>query len=227
LRGRVSRRNNNDDKIPNYMNMKHLSMISVGGRKSPFARLGSFALGVLCVSGFVESSLAQGTIFASATLTEVGTAGSEFEYSLTLDNTGTVPINSLWYGWVQGSFDLPSVPTSIISLNGWSGVADGDSIQFENGTGSAIPAGGFGTFTFETTSGPAAMTSGTTDGAPTGASVAYGAANGPSTFGENGNGSSGPIVPTLTTVPEPSTLGLMATGLTGMSFWMAKRRSKA
>jgi hypothetical protein len=225
MRGRASRRNNKHKKNPNYMNNKHLSMISVCGRKSRFARLGSFALGVMCVSGFVESSLAQGTIFASATIAEIGTAGSEFEYSLTLDNTGTVPINSFWYGWVQGSFDLPSTPTSIIALSGWSGDADGHSIQFENGTGSAIPAGGFGIFTFDSTSSPSAMTSGTTDGAPTGASVAYGAANGPSTFGENGNGSSGPIIPTLTTVPEPSTIGLMATGFTGLSLWLARRRS--
>jgi hypothetical protein len=209
------------------MKMKHLSMISVGAGKSRVANLSLFALGAMCVFGFVESSRAQGTIFATASITETGTSGGEFEYALTLDNTGTVPSNSFWYGWVQGSFDLPSSPTSITALTGWSGAAEGNSIQFENSSGSAIAAGGFGTFAFESTFGPSAMTSGMNDGAPTGASVAYASPTGPQTFGENGNGSSGPIIPTLTQVPEPSTFALLATGLTGMSFWMAKRRARA
>jgi hypothetical protein len=183
---------------------------------------------VVATAGLAAGSLHAQTISASATLTETGTSGSEFDYTLTLDNTGTVPINSLWYGWVPGSFDLPSSPTSITALSGWSGDADGNSIQFENGTGSAIAPGTFGSFTFETTFGPAAMTSGMNDGKPTGSSVAYASPTGPATFGENQPGvSSGPIVPTLQSVPEPSTFGLLATGLTGMSFWMAKRRSKA
>ena len=183
---------------------------------------------VVATAGLAASSLHAQTISASATLAETGTSGSEFDYTLTLDNTGTVPINALWYGWVQGHFDLPSSPTSITALSGWSGDADGDSIQFENGTGSAIAPGSFGTFTFESTFGPAAMTSGTTGGTATGNSVVYASASGPSTFGESQPGvSSGPFVPTLQAVPEPSTFGLLATGLTGMSFWMAKRRSKA
>ena len=224
MRGRGSLEQFNEHGNSKLMSMRHLNMISAALRKTSLVRAGLCALGAMCVFVCPKSGRAQGTVFASATITETGTAGSEFEYSLTLDNTGTVPINSFWYGWVQGSFDLPSSPTSITALSGWSGAADGNSIVFENGSGSAIPAGGFGTFAFESTFGPTAMTSGTTGGAPTGASVAYAAANGPSTFGENGPGSSGQIIPTLTTVPEPSTFGLMATGLTAITCWIAKRR---
>jgi hypothetical protein len=211
------------------MKMKHLSMISVGAQKTRLTNLGRFALGTMCVFGFVESNRAQGTLSATATLTETGTAGGEYEYSLTLDNTGSVPINAFWYGWVQGSFDLPSTPTSITAPSGWSSSTSfADSVVFENNSGSAVAAGGTGTFTFESTFGPSAMTSGTTDGAPTGDSVVYASASGPGTFGENDPGvASGPFQPTATAVPEPSTFGLVATGLTGMSFWLARRRSGA
>jgi hypothetical protein len=224
VRGRFQRRSFNNKRNLKFMNIRNLSMISVRPRKSSCFSI--CALGAICVFACVESGRAQGTISASATLAETGTAGSEFEYSLTIDNTGTVPINAVWYGWVQGSFDLPSVPTTFGAPTGWNSIGDGDSIQFENSTGSAIAPGAFGTFTFESTSTLSAMTTGTTDGAPTGSSVAYANDNGPSTFGENQPGvSSGPFQPTA--VPEPSTLGLLATGLASMSAWLGRRRSKA
>jgi hypothetical protein len=184
-------------------------------------------LGAVCVAGCVESSRAQGTLSATATLTETGTAGSEFEYSLLLDNTGTVPIDALWYGWTQGSFNLPSGPTGIAGPSGWTGTADGDSIQFKDGSGTAanaIAPGAFGTFTFDSTSSLSQMTTGTHDGDPTGESVAYAL---PSEFGEQSQAgqASSPFTPTA--VPEPSAFGLMITGLAGISVWLATRRSIA
>ena len=208
------------------MKMKHLSMISVRVRRSPLVRLGLFALGAMCVFGFVESSRAQGTLSATATITETGQVGSEYEYSLTLDNTGSNPINALWYGWIQGHFDLPSSPTSIGEPAGWTGTADGNSIKFGNSSGSAIAPGGFGTFTFDSTSDFAAMTTGTTGGTATGNSVAYAAVSYMSSFDQSDPGkASNPFVPTA--VPEPSTLGLMLTGLAGIWFWLVRRRATA
>jgi hypothetical protein len=167
---------------------------------------------------------AQGTLSATATITETGTVGSENEYSLLLDNTGTDPIGALWYGWIQGHFDLPSSPTSIAGPSGWTGTADGNSIQFANASGSTIAPGSFGTFTFDSTSSLSAMTTGNTGGTATGNSVAYDNGGDIGLQGVAGRASN-PFVPTA--VPEPSTLGLMMTGLAGMSAWLIRRRSAA
>jgi hypothetical protein len=179
------------------------------------------------VTGLVAGSLqAQGTLSATATITETGMVGSEYEYSLALDNTGSNPINALWYGWTLGSFNLPSVPTSINGPTGWSGTPFSDSVQFANNSGAAIAPGSIGLFTFESTTSPTALTSGTTDNDPTGESVAYATVASMNDFQQNVPGvASAPFDPTLASVPEPSSLGLMVTGLTGLSAWMARRRS--
>jgi hypothetical protein len=224
--GQGSRRNNKNDRSSKYMKMNHLSMISAAARKSRRANLNLLALGALCVIGFVETSRAQGTLSATATVTETGTSGSEYDYTLTLDNTGGNAINAFWYGWTQGSFNLPGAPTSLAGPTGWTASADGNSVQFGNSTGTAIPAGETGTFTFQSTFDPAAMTSGTHDGDPTGDSVAYATVAAMDSFDESDPGvASGPFVPTLNPVPEPGTFGLLATGLSGMSFWLARRRA--
>jgi hypothetical protein len=199
-------------------------MIYVGGPNSFLGRIGFCALGAMCVFVVAESGRAQGTISASATLTETGTAGSEFEYSLTLDNTGTVDLNGLWYGWTQGSFNLPSAPTSIGAPTGWSGSAVGKSIEFKNNTGTTVAPEGSITFTFESTSSFSAMTTGVNDGDPTGESVAYNSAG---DFGDQSDPGLATAPFQVTGVPEPSTVGLLATGLVSMSVWLRKRRNAA
>jgi len=201
----------NNDNNPNFMKMKNCLALAVA-------------------SGFAAFSLhAKGDITAKATLTETGTSGAEFEYSLMLDNTGSVPINAFWYGWILGSFDLPSVPTSITAPTGWGATPLLASVQFANNTGSAIPVGGFGVFTFDTTSDPTTMTTGMNGGAPTGDSVVYANVTAMQDSDQNDPGiASVPFIPTLAAVPDQSsTLGLLASGLTCMSFGLARRRSVA
>ena len=186
------------------MKMKHLSMISAGARKSLRAILGHVALGTVCVVAFIEPSHATGTLSAEATLTETGKSGAEFQYTLILTNTGSNPINAFWYGWILGHFDLPSATTSIKAPTGWSGAVSSASIQFGNNTGSAIPAGGVGIFTFESTSTPTAMTTGNTGGAATGDSVAYATVSAMQGFDQSDPGiASNPFVPTLLAAPVP------------------------
>ena len=178
------------------------------------------------------SAFGQGTISATATLAETGSSGGEFDYTLTLDNTGNVPIDAFWYGWIPGAFDLPSSPSSITALSGWTGSAFGASIQFSDTSVSsssstaganAIAPGGIAIFTFESTSDPAAMTTGTTGGAPTGDSIAYNAPGPMTDFeGPTPGVASAAFQPTLSSVPEPSTWSLLALGALG--FWARARR---
>jgi len=164
----------------------------------------------ICFALIVASSLAAcrlqaaGTLIAAATITETGTSGGEFTYSLTLTNEGSNPINAFWYGWTVGSFNLPSVPTSLAGPTGWTASALSDSVQFGNSTGSAIAPGATGTFTFESTSSPTELTTGMHDNDPTGESVAYATVAAMKSFEQSVAGvASGPFVPTLQTVTVP------------------------
>src|SRR5580704_5362226 len=60
------------------------------------------ALAAVTVSSHAQS--------ATATISGVA-AGSSFDYTITLVNTGTDALNSFWYGWTPGVFDLPSTPS--------------------------------------------------------------------------------------------------------------------
>jgi hypothetical protein len=145
---------------------------------------------------------AQGTLSATATIIETGKSASDFEYSLTLTNTGSNPINAFWYGWTVGSFNLPTVPSGIAGPTGWSGSAVGNSIQYQNNTGSAIAPGGTGIFTFKCTSTLTAMTTGIHQGDPTGESVAYATVSAMNACDQSDPGiASNPFTPTL---PLPS-----------------------
>jgi hypothetical protein len=176
-------------------------------------KLISLRLALAAAAGFAAINLhAQGTVAATATLSGV-LVSSVYDYTLSVKNTGTVPLQGIWYGWIPGSFDLPSSPTSPASTSGWSASVSGDSIQYQGNSGDAIPVGGTGIFTFDSTSTPMAMTTGTVGPAATGESVAYAGTIG---FTGNSSGVSAEFTPTLAAVPEPSTYGLVLTGALGM-----------
>src|SRR5271157_1312421 len=90
-----------------------------------------FALVVIAVFG-VSSLKAQD---ATATLADVQ-HGSIFDYTLALRNTGTIPLESLWYGWTILGNNLPSIPTNPGNSLGWvNTVFGGNSIQYTGNAG--------------------------------------------------------------------------------------------
>ncbi len=179
--------------------------------KLNLVRFGLVVAGGLAMS--VASSHAQNTLSATATLSDVP-AGGIFDYTLTLQNTGSVAINSFWYGWIQGVFNLPTTGSNLQNVQNslaWDVINDGNSIQFENNSGSTLAAGASMTFTFDSIETPDSFITDTLD-RPV-ASIAYAAANGPSTFGQSENGiASDPIPTTLVAAPEPSSMTLLALG---------------
>jgi hypothetical protein len=151
----------------------------------------------------------------NATASLVGVqAGSAYDYTLTLHNTGTTPLNSLWYGWTTSGNNLSSVPSSAGNLIGWGSSVVGNSIEWVNSTGTPLAAGQSGVFTFVSTSTPVQITT-----LPSGQSVAY--VNGID-FTENFPGHSSPVFsPSLGTVPEPSSFAL---AIVGSLSWLVARR---
>ena len=110
------------------------------------------------------ASRAQGAV---ATISGVQ-AGSVFDYTILLQNTGSTLLNSFWYAWTTSGNNLPSIPTSPANTLGWANNVSGNSIKWINSAGTALAPGQFGTFTFVSTATPAQVTT-----APSGGSVAY------------------------------------------------------
>ncbi len=113
----------------------------------------------------VSSSPAVPTVAATIS---VGAAGGSFDYTITLENTGTAALNSFWYGWTTSGDNLPSAPSSAANSLGWSNDLSGNSIKWVNSSGTALAAGASATFTFVSSSSPSALTA-----LPSGDSVAY------------------------------------------------------
>ncbi|HEX3623971.1 MAG TPA: PEP-CTERM sorting domain-containing protein [Verrucomicrobiae bacterium] len=149
-------------------------------------------------------------------------AGGVYDYTLTLDNLGPEEIESLWLGWVPGSFNIAS-PSSPGNNLGWSSTLDGNSIQYLGTSGTALASGNSATFTFDSTTTPAQFTAET---GKAGDSTAYGinAANGQLSFSL-----SPPDTETffLTVVPEPSTYAILALGSLGFLGVVWRKRSMA
>jgi hypothetical protein len=157
------------------------------------------ALAASTVSSYAQS--------ATATISDVA-AGGNFDYTITLKNTGASSLNAFWYGWTLGGNNLPSVPLSAANSLGWNNDISGNSIMWINSSGSALTPGQSGTFSFVSSSSPAAITT-----APSGESVAY---VGGIDFTQGATGdSTGMFSPTLVAAPEPASLSLMLVGAIG------------
>lgn len=139
--------------------------------------------------------------------------GANFDYTVTLQNTGTFALNGFWYGWIQFFNDLPTDPSSANNTLGWVNSLDSNSIQYYNsGTGNALMPGQSATFTFVDSSTPTAITTGQSS-----ESVAYVNDGIPDASQSEAGDSTGIITPILV-VPEPSSIGLLTVGALAMAF---------
>ncbi|MGA9779653.1 MAG: PEP-CTERM sorting domain-containing protein [Limisphaerales bacterium] len=166
-------------------------------------------LALLVASGLAMSAVSGHAQSASATIFDVAVAGG-YDYTITLNNTGSISLEDFWYGWTQDGNNLPSDPSSLGSSLGWSGsLFGGNSVEWQGSSGTALAPGNSATFTFFSASTPTAMTT-----PPAGESVAY--VNGID-FSQNTPGDSTAVFsPTLVATPEPSSIALLAIGSLGL-----------
>lgn len=162
-------------------------------------------------------------VIATGTFTDVAGSGGNFDYTVTLHNTGTEAIQSFWMGWIPGAFDVAS-PSSAGNNLGWSSVLDGNSVQYGGSAGTALAVGALGTFTFDSTTTPAAIASAMNNA---GASTVYGV-NDPNQFdfslaGQSANTETFDLQP----APEPSSIAFLATGFIAFLFVLRRKPSFA
>ena len=73
---------------------------------------------------------------ASATIAAAQLGPSTYQYTVTLDDTGSTTIGTFWFGWVPGEDFLDSSPSSVTAPAGWTdnithaGSKDGFAIQW-------------------------------------------------------------------------------------------------
>ncbi len=111
---------------------------------------------------------------ASASIAAVQ-QGSNFQYTITLTDTGTTPIGTFWFSWVPGAGYLPDLP-SFTAPAGWTATltdgtppANGYAIRWvATSTATALqPGGSFGGFVFTSATTPAVLFGNSTIHAPT------------------------------------------------------------
>ena len=101
----------------------------------------------LVVGGLLAAPAgAAGIIGANAVITDTPD-GANFDYTITMRNTGTDNIGTFWFGWVPGEDFMKSSPLSVTNPTGWvdqvtnGGAGDGFAIQWKASTAPAFTPG--------------------------------------------------------------------------------------
>jgi len=112
--------------------------------------------GLICAAG---PSLFASGIDATATYTDSMISPGEYQYDLTLNNTGTTTIGTFWFSWIPGAGFMPASPTDVQSPTGWSDVLTNAnaSIQWTTTSDLLAPGDSLSGFDFDSTTTPAQL----------------------------------------------------------------------
>jgi hypothetical protein len=101
---------------------------------------------------------------ASATISSTQLGPTDWQYDLTLTDTGTTNVGTFWFSWVPGEDFMGVAPTGVLSPASWSdnitngGATDGFAIQWLATPGDELtPGNSLVGFQFDSTLSPAEM----------------------------------------------------------------------
>lgn len=147
-------------------------------------------------------------ISATASISYTQPSPGMYDYSLTLDNTGTTTIGTFWFAWVPGAGFLTTAPTSVVSPTGWTDTVtnSGKAVRWTTTTNLLASGDSLSGFEFDSTETPdqleLTVPSGVGVGDPDTTSYVYIAAP----LGDPGYQLNAQLT------PEPSTMLLFLTG---------------
>ena len=105
---------------------------------------------------------------ATAQIALVSTSGTNanpvFHYDITVTDTGTTNVGTLWFGWLPGNDLLPSLPSAVSNPTGWGNMltgthnsTDGTAIEWQATSNAITPGQSLSGFDFTTLDSPAAL----------------------------------------------------------------------
>jgi hypothetical protein len=168
------------------------------------------------------------SIMATATYTSTALGGGDYQYDLTLNNTGTSTIGTFWFGWIPGAGFLSAAPTDVVDPTGWTdNITNGNAaIQWVTTSDLLMPGDSISGFKFDSDETPTELLgtvpSGMGAGDPVTTAFVYIAAP----LADPGFQLT--ATPATTATPEPSILALCAlmigVALVGRKFILKEQR---
>jgi hypothetical protein len=76
-------------------------------------------LAALTIAGLLAYATSKAAPIGTATISQTPLGGGEFQYNLSLTDTGATPIGTFWFGWVPGDNFMPVTPTAVTFPIGW------------------------------------------------------------------------------------------------------------